>query len=232
MFTNFTKFALSLAAWIFLISNLVLGQIAPTGTVTGHMRGPGGVSVPGATVQLTNPQTGERKETWTDEAGNYTFAGLAPGDYRLAVSLIGFRPDSREPLPVASEKTLKVNVALVFSTPDGAAQQQAQAARPAGTRANVPGGVGGGPGGTPSLGDAANRGPGASLRIAEGNGAEGQGFAQGQRQSNLPEGLPLVGPIDQGYPFHLGIDQPDRFPAEINQVWQADKSHRDHNSGQ
>ena len=43
------------------------------------MRGPGGVSVPGATVQLTNPQTGERKETWTDEAGNYTFTGLAPG---------------------------------------------------------------------------------------------------------------------------------------------------------
>ncbi|MGB9487191.1 MAG: carboxypeptidase-like regulatory domain-containing protein, partial [Terriglobia bacterium] len=51
-------------------------QVASTGTLTGHVRGPGGVSVPGATVVLTNPQSGERKETWTDEAGNYVFNGL------------------------------------------------------------------------------------------------------------------------------------------------------------
>src|SRR5208337_3196065 len=80
-----------------------------TGTITGHVRGPGGVSVPGATVQLTNPQTGNRKETWTDEAGNYTFTGLIPGNYRLDISLVGFRADSREPVPVATGGTLKVN---------------------------------------------------------------------------------------------------------------------------
>ena len=142
MFTNFTKCALSLAAlaaWIFLSSNPLLGQVASTtaGTVTGHVRGPGGVSVPGATVELTNPQTGERKETWTDEAGNYSFTELAPGSYRLDVSLIGFRADSREPLPVTPDKTLKVNVALVVATLEGDTQQQAQAARPAGSRSSV-----------------------------------------------------------------------------------------------
>jgi hypothetical protein len=190
VFTNFTKCALSLAAlaaWIFLSSNPLLGQVASTtaGTVTGHVRGPGGVSVPGATVELTNPQTGERKETWTDEAGNYSFTELAPGSYRLDVSLIGFRADSREPLPVTPDKTLKVNVALVVATLEGDTQQQAQAARPAGNGANVPGGVrnrGGGLGGTSNLGEVGARVPGASLRVAEGNGEEGQTPAQGQSE--------------------------------------------------
>jgi hypothetical protein len=56
-------------------------QVGEGGTITGHVRGPGGVSVPGATVQLTNPQSGERKETWTDASGDYTFKGLPAGTY-------------------------------------------------------------------------------------------------------------------------------------------------------
>lgn len=119
-FTNFTTFAKFLRAIVvfgLLGSSLLFGQaiVTTTGTVTGHVRGPGGVSVPGATVQLANPQSGKRKETWTDDAGNYTFTGLVPGTYRLDVSLVGFRPDSREPLPVTSGGTLKVNVALVVA---------------------------------------------------------------------------------------------------------------------
>ena len=54
-------------------------QTSDRGTVVGHVRGPGGVSVPGATVQITELQSGERKATWTDEAGNYVLEGLAPG---------------------------------------------------------------------------------------------------------------------------------------------------------
>jgi len=82
-------------------------QAGSTGTLTGHVRGPGGVSVPGATVVLTNPQSGERKETWTDEAGNYVFNGLTPGNYKLEASLVGFRTDVREPIPVTEGKTLR-----------------------------------------------------------------------------------------------------------------------------
>src|SRR6516225_3212327 len=48
-----------------------------TGMVAGVVRGPGEVPVPGATVTVTGT-TGERKQTWTDEAGNYTLAALKP----------------------------------------------------------------------------------------------------------------------------------------------------------
>ena len=93
-------------------------QTSNAGALTGHVHGPGGVSVPGATVVLTNPQTGERKATWSDDAGNYAFNGLPPGNYKLEVSLVGFQNDVREPIPLSEGKTLKVNVALVINTPE------------------------------------------------------------------------------------------------------------------
>ena len=74
-----------------LMPGVALAQAEQAGTVTGHVRGPGSVSVPGATVEITELSTGERKATWTDEAGNYRFPDVAPGTYRLEVSLIGFR---------------------------------------------------------------------------------------------------------------------------------------------
>jgi len=100
------------------LSPMKLGaQTSNAGVVTGHVHGPSGVSVPGATVVLTNPQTGERKETWTDDAGNYAFNGLPPGNYKLEVSLVGFQNDVREPIPIGEGRTLKVNVALLINTP-------------------------------------------------------------------------------------------------------------------
>jgi hypothetical protein len=76
--------------------------------------------VPAATVLLLNPQTGERKETLTDEEGNFTFNGIQPGNYRLSLSLVGFRPDVREPIPVTPDKALKINLAMVLAMPEGA----------------------------------------------------------------------------------------------------------------
>ena len=143
MLRNIRRFAKPLWTLVVfgsLAPSLLFGQATTSGTVVGHVRGPGGVSVPGATVQLTNPQTGERKETWTDESGNYTFSGLNPGNYRLDVSLVGFRPDSREPVPVTPGKELKVNVALVFALPEDVTPQPAQATgRATPTPATLPG---------------------------------------------------------------------------------------------
>ena len=95
-----------------------------SGTVSGHVRGPNGVAVPGATVDLIEEQTGERKETWTDEAGNYTLSGVKPGTYKLAVSLVGFRTDVRQPVPVAAGNPLKANLALVISKPEETASSR------------------------------------------------------------------------------------------------------------
>jgi len=78
-----------------VVRAIALARAEQTGTVTGHVRGPGGVSVPRATVEIIELSTGERKVTWTDEAGNYRFPDVVPGTYRLEVSLVGFRKDTR-----------------------------------------------------------------------------------------------------------------------------------------
>ena len=77
-----------------------------TGMVAGVVRGPGEVPVPGATVTVTGT-TGERKQTWTDEAGNYTLAALKPGVYKLEVSLVGFRGEVRDSVSVTAGEAVE-----------------------------------------------------------------------------------------------------------------------------
>jgi carboxypeptidase family protein len=87
--------------------------------VAGVVRGPGGVPVPGATVTLIESTTGERNQTWTDQAGNCTLAGIKPGVYKLEVSLVGFQSEVREPVSVSAGETIRVSLALRMATPAG-----------------------------------------------------------------------------------------------------------------
>ena len=111
------SFFCALCVLVSVVCSTLSAQAPATGSITGHVRGPGAVSVPAATVQITNPQTGERKETWTDEDGNFSFTGLPPGTYRLTLSLVGFRSDVREPIPVTANQVLKINFAMVLAVP-------------------------------------------------------------------------------------------------------------------
>jgi len=104
-----------------------------TGMVAGVVRGPGEVPVPGATVTVTGTTTGERKQTWTDEAGNYTLAALKPGVYKLEVSLVGFRDEVRDSVSVTAGEAVRVSLALRMGTPAEAAPE-ARGERTAGFR--------------------------------------------------------------------------------------------------
>lgn len=170
-----------------VVPAIALAQAEQTGTITGHVRGPGGVSVPGATVELTQLSTGERKTTWTDEAGNYRFPDVVPGTYRLEVSLIGFRKDTREPVPVTATKSLAVNVALVIDLPNaGEAASRVSPGRSGGASA--------GPENLPmSEGQLQTRlaGQGAEGNPPEASGSSSEGnvrFAEGAASTGMPAG--------------------------------------------
>jgi Carboxypeptidase regulatory-like domain len=91
----------------------------PVGVVMGKVSGPGNVPVPGARVALFNPRTRARRETWSDEAGNYIFRDVPPGEYRVIVMIIGFSPSLLGPVDVTVGKSSALNATLALARPGG-----------------------------------------------------------------------------------------------------------------
>ncbi len=87
------------------------------GSIAGKIVGPGQVAVPGARVILFNIRTRARKETWSDTAGSYLFNDVPPGQYRLIVMLVGFRPSLLGPVEVTTGKPASLDATLALAQP-------------------------------------------------------------------------------------------------------------------
>ncbi|MGE0405798.1 MAG: carboxypeptidase regulatory-like domain-containing protein [Candidatus Korobacteraceae bacterium] len=82
------------------------GQI--TGIVTDSS---GGVLV-GATVTVTNTQTGAARTAETNNTGNYVFPNLLPGVYNLRVAMQGFRGEARNGIELQVQQTVRQDFPL------------------------------------------------------------------------------------------------------------------------
>jgi hypothetical protein len=96
---------------IFCITLLTfLGVVANAqsfGEIKGSVVDSAGAAVPGATVEVTNETTGEKRTVTTTDNGTYTVTKLIPGSYTVAASQTNF----------ATATTQKVVVSVSFSTP-------------------------------------------------------------------------------------------------------------------
>src|SRR5580698_3947332 len=61
------------------------------GTIVGTVNDNTGAAVSGATVTLTNDETGERRTGSTDSSGDYQFVSLTPDNYKLEIEATGFK---------------------------------------------------------------------------------------------------------------------------------------------
>jgi hypothetical protein len=95
-------------------------------TLSGRVDDPSGALVPGASVVLTNQETGAVETTTTSEGGSYQFARIAPGRYTLTASLAGFGT-ARQNLALAVNDVAVLNVALPLETLATAVTVQADA---------------------------------------------------------------------------------------------------------
>jgi Carboxypeptidase regulatory-like domain/TonB-dependent Receptor Plug Domain len=82
------------AALIIGLAPAARAQLA-TGNIYGEVSDASGAVLPGATVTLTGPNVGTQTTT-TGTKGEFRFLNLDPGTYRLAVSLPGFGPITRD----------------------------------------------------------------------------------------------------------------------------------------
>jgi hypothetical protein len=81
-------------------------------SIQGVITDPQGELVSGATVTLTNHETGQILTTTTEENGIYNFSGLAPSQYTLAVEKAGFKKKVLEDVGVIAEQANAVNIQL------------------------------------------------------------------------------------------------------------------------
>lgn len=62
----------------------------PQGVLTGTVTDQSGAVIPGTTITVTNPATGNTRTVKTDANGHYVVEGLPPGSYNLQAVALGF----------------------------------------------------------------------------------------------------------------------------------------------
>jgi len=83
-----------------------------SGSLTGLVTDPSGGVVPGATVKLIDADKGFSYEAETDSAGRYVLRSLPPGNYRLSVSVAGFRTHAQEGITINVSQNATVDAVL------------------------------------------------------------------------------------------------------------------------
>lgn len=86
----------------------VSGSASVAGTVTDTT----GAVIPGASVVLLNVERGSEQEVSTNEAGNYAYPDITPGNYTVRVSSEGFQTREVTDLQVQVGQRAAVNVEL------------------------------------------------------------------------------------------------------------------------
>jgi outer membrane receptor protein involved in Fe transport len=79
-----------------------------TGIISGVVRDPQGLAVPGATVTITGSQGS--KTTVTESSGRFTVSFLTPGTYTVRSELQGFKPVERQNVVVGLGQTVDLDL--------------------------------------------------------------------------------------------------------------------------
>ncbi len=99
-----------LAVFVFVASTVLAQRI--DGDLRGVVKDPTGAVVPGATVTITNQNTGISRETETTSLGGFFAGNLLPGAYTVAVEASGFKRAVKTDVRVIANRVVQVNVEL------------------------------------------------------------------------------------------------------------------------
>ena len=81
------------------------------GSIAGTVTDPSEAVIPGATVRISNG-VGLSRDTKTDEAGQYSVAGLPAGTYQVTISQPGFQDFAASAVTVVAGETARVDATL------------------------------------------------------------------------------------------------------------------------
>jgi hypothetical protein len=110
----------------FVISGIVCAQV-PTGTIAGLITDTSGAAIPGASVVVTNKETGLKRAIVASDAGDFSASALLPATYEVTADAKGFKRLARE-ATVEAGSTTSIN--LVMKVGPASEQFTVQAAIP------------------------------------------------------------------------------------------------------
>ena len=99
---------------LFLSLQAVWAQTQPAASLRGTVTDPSGAAVPGAVVQLLG--SGKEQRAATDNAGQYTFRSVVPGQYTLRAIAKGFSVTEMQDLPIDKPTVLDLHLVIEANT--------------------------------------------------------------------------------------------------------------------
>ena len=89
-----------------------------SGTITGHVRSVGGSALPGASVEVINTRTAEKRTIAAGEEGVFRVSGLESGRYQVVVHARGYLPKPATEVELIGGARTDLDVALKRQHPD------------------------------------------------------------------------------------------------------------------
>src|SRR5262252_987896 len=99
------------AALLLMSTQAIFAQVA-TGTVTGYVHDTTDAAIVGAKVNIVESETGERRETVTNERGEFNAPYLRRGLYDITVTASGFKSQSFAGVTLAVDQTVRLPITL------------------------------------------------------------------------------------------------------------------------
>jgi hypothetical protein len=95
---------------------LAIAQTAGAGTINGTVSDASAAVIPGASVTVTNTDTGVSHDYTTNESGLYSAPFLLPGHYKVSATAASFNKVEANDLTLLVGQALTINLALKVST--------------------------------------------------------------------------------------------------------------------
>lgn len=122
------------ASWRLMVLLFALASIAgrtnaqqDTATIRGSVRDPSNAAVAGATIEVTQAETGFMRETRSDSQGNYLLVLLPIGNYRVEAGAPGFMKYVQEGIRLSVNRVAVVPVHLKIGSTQQTVEVQADA---------------------------------------------------------------------------------------------------------
>jgi hypothetical protein len=112
---------------VWLVIAPVLSAQLYTGSVTGVVTDPSGLSVPGAKVALVDEQRGFAFNATTDSTGRYLLRSIPPGTYNITVEAPNFQRQIQEGVKLDVTQNVSIDFALKVGTTTSSVEVQANA---------------------------------------------------------------------------------------------------------